>query len=348
MKNAKPQVTVVNPLAAADWNEQLLSCQDPTVFHTANWARLIAECYGYNPTYFTLSGRGPLRGCLPVMEVDSVITGRRGVCLSFSDYCGALLQKPEDFKPLFDSIIERGAASGWRYVEFRGETLLSHEEPAKVYSHHLLELTADEAELHSRLRESTARNIRKSRKEGVTVEISRTLQGVREFYRLHCLTRKRHGVPPQSIRFFEKLHEHIIAQGLGFTALGRQGKETLAGVICLHFGDNALYKFGASDERYQHLRANNLVLWEAIRKCATDGFRTFSLGRTDLDNEGLLSFKNGWGGRRTELNYYRYDFARSGFVCCYGSDMDRYRKVLRKLPVNLLRILGELAYRHMG
>lgn len=348
MKNVQPKVAVVNPLAASDWNQQLLSCHDPTVFHTANWARLIAESYGYNPTYFTLSERGTLRGCLPVMEIDSLITGRRGVCLSFSDYCGALLKEPEDFRPLFDSIIERGGTSGWRYVEFRGEQLLNSEQPAKVYSHHLLELTPNETELYSRLRESTARNIRKSQKEGVTVEISRTLQGVRDFYRLHCLTRKRHGVPPQSIRFFEKLHEHLIAQGLGFTALARQGKATLAGVVCLHFGSNALYKYGASDERYQHLRPNNLVLWEAIRKCARDGFRTFSLGRTDLDNQGLLSFKNGWGGRMSDLNYYRYDFASSGFVRGSGRDMGIYKNMMRKLPVNVLRVLGKLAYRHMG
>ena len=348
MTGSALKVAVVNPLASQDWNEMLLSCDRSTIFHSANWARLLAESYGYHPTYFTLSEENSFRGCLPVMEVDSLLTGRRGVCLSFSDYCGALVREPGDFKLLFDSILEQGRSSGWRYVEFRGEQSLCAEQPARVYAHHLIELCRDEGGMYARLRESTARNIRKARKEGVQVAISDSLQGVREFYRLHCLTRKRHGVPPQSMRFFEKLHRHLIAPGLGFTALASHGGSIVAAVICLHFGANALYKYGASDESYQLLRANNLVLWEAMKQCARAGFRSFSLGRTDLDNEGLLAFKNGWGGIRSELNYYRYDFASSGFVHDGERDLERYRNLLRKLPVEVLKLLGNVAYRHMG
>jgi len=342
------RVAVVNPLKSPDWNGMLLGCGEGNIFHSSNWARLLADSYGYHPAYLTVSGHGAFKGCLPVMEVNSILTGRRGVCLSFSDYCGSLVEGPDEFQLLFESILEFGRKSGWRYVEFRGEQFLNKELPARVYAHHLLELSRDELFLHSRLRESTARNIRKAVKEGVTVGICRSLQGVRDFYRLHCLTRKRQGVPPQSRRFFEKLHEHVISPGFGFTALARQGQVTVAGIICLHFGCNAIYKYGASDAEFQHLRANNLVLWEAIKRCASEGIRCLSLGRTDLDNEGLLAFKSGWGGNRTVLNYYRYDFKTSSFVCDIGRDLEAYRQVLKKLPVNVLRLLGKLAYRHMG
>ena len=90
------------------------------------------------------------------------------------------------------------------------------------------------------------------------------------------------------------------------------------------------------------------MLWEAIKSCAREGCRSFSLGRTDLDNEGLLTFKNGWGGNRTVLNYYRYDFASNSFVCGRERNVDAYRELLRKLPIGLLkdaRHLGLPAYR---
>ena len=90
------------------------------------------------------------------------------------------------------------------------------------------------------------------------------------------------------------------------------------------------------------------MLWEAIKKCAHEGFSSFSLGRTDLDNEGLLAFKNGWGGSRTDLNYYRYDFATSCFVQDRERDLEVYRNVLRKMPIKVLKVLGALAYRHLG
>jgi len=342
------KVTVVNPLEIPDWNNVLLECGQGTIFHSANWARLLSDSYGYQPEYLTVSENGILKGCLPVMEVNSFLTGRRGVSLSFSDYCGSIVTGTGEFQPLFERTLELGRKNGWRYVEFRGEKFLNNELPAKVYAHHLLELSREERVMHSRLRESTARNIRKAVKEGVTVGTCGTLQGVRDFYNLHCLTRKRQGVPPQSNRFFEKLHEHVISQGFGFTALARQGQDIVAGLICLHFGNNAIYKYGASNVEFQHLRANNLLLWETIKRCAQEGFCCLSLGRTDLDNEGLLAFKNGWGGSRTDLSYYRYDFTTDSFVCDREQDMEVYRIILKKLPVNILRMLGKLVYRHMG
>jgi len=289
-----------------------------------------------------------MTACLPVMEVDSLLTGRRGVSLSFSDYCEALVQDEEDFKLLYQTILEFGRMSRWRYVEFRGEQFLSTERPVAAYAHHVINLSKDEDAIRSRLRDSTVRNIRKAVKEGVSVTISQSLQSVRDFFSLHCLTRKRHGVPPQPRSFFDKLHEHVISQGHGFTALAIKDGVPVAAVICLHFGNNAVYKYGASDAEFQHLRANNLVMWESIIKCARDGYGSFSLGRTDLNNEGLLSFKNGWGGSKTVLNYYRYDFGSSSFIDDPGRDLEIYKYLLKKIPVKMLTLLGKFAYRHMG
>jgi hypothetical protein len=345
---ASTKVAVVNPLRSADWNNTLLGCSQSTIFHSANWAQLLAESYGYHPAYFTLTEQGAFRGCLPLMEVKSVLTGRRGVCLSFSDSCGAVAEGPAEFQLLFESVLELGRMSGWRFVEFRGEQFLSHEVPAKAYAHHNIELSSDEHLMHSRLRKGTASSIKKAEKEGVRVEISSSLEGVRDFYRLHCLTRKRHGLPPQPVSFFDKLHEFIISQGLGFTVLARHGKAAVAGLICLHFGENAVYKYGASDEAFKQLSGTNLVLWETIKQCARQGLRSLSLGRTDLDNEGLLTFKNGWGAQRTVLNYYRYAFTSNGFVCDREHDLGVFKKVLRTLPLDVLKLIGRLAYRHIG
>jgi hypothetical protein len=347
MTGPSPQVAVLNPLKNAEWNDMLLTLGQSTVFHSANWARLLAETYGYHPAYLTLSEGGAFRGCLPLMEVQSLLTGRRGVCLSFSDCCEALARGPEDFRLLFDSVLELGQISGWRYVEFRGEPYLSGETPARIYAHHAIEL-GDEQLMHSRLRKGTASSIKKAQKDGVSVEICDSLKGVRDFYRLHCMTRRRHGLPPQPASFFDKLHEHVISQGLGFTALARHGGIPVAGLVCLHFGGNAVYKYGASDEAFKQLSGTNLVLWETIKNCARQGMRSLSLGRTDLDNEGLLTFKNGWGAQKSDLSYYRYEFGSHGFVCERERDLKLFKIVLRKLPVELLKLIGRFAYRHMG
>jgi hypothetical protein len=342
------KLSVVDPLCDPEWNQKLLDCKGSTIFHSANWAHLLASSYRYQPRYLVISDCLGFRGCMPVAEVSSIFTGKRGVSLSFADYCPAIVRNSSDFQILFEKVLEVGRKSRWKYVEFRGEPFLSDQLPMKVYVHHQIELSEDEGQMKSRLRDNTARNIRKAQKEGIRIEISQSLQAVHQFYHLHCLTRKRHGVPPQPRFFFENLHQCIISNGFGFTALAKYGESTVAALICLSFGSNAVYKYGASNMDFQHLRANNLLVWESIRMSARQGCRSFSLGRTDLENEGLLKFKNGWGAISNEINYYRYSYCHKGFTSKCNVEEFRYKSILKGLPVPVLCVLGRVAYRHIG
>ncbi|WP_328760722.1 GNAT family N-acetyltransferase [Geomonas azotofigens] len=252
-----------------------------------------------------------------------------------------------DFNLLLQNVLEYGRSQEWRYVELRGERLLCQEIPYKRFVQHTLPLIKDENVLKAQVRKSAARNIQKAVKEGVKIDVTYDLSGVLSFYRLHCLTRRRQGQPPQAKQYFINLHKYLIDDGLGFTALARHGQSIIAGLICLHYGSNAIYKYGASDEKYQNLRANNLLFWEMIKKCAYDGFSTLSFGRTDLQNTGLMVFKDGWGGERSELNYYRYDLAKDAFIS-RTNNLQGYEALFKKLPVAILRLLGAVGYRHMG
>ena len=77
----------------------------------------------------------------------------------------------------------------------------------------------------------------------------------------------------------------------------------VAGAIFLNLGTRAIYKYGASDLRYQALRGNNLVIWEAIKFFGEHGYRTLDFGRTDLPAEGLRRFKCGWGATERSIEY---------------------------------------------
>lgn len=345
-KSDRLQVKILNPCEDAAYKEWIVGRRESTIFHSPNWAKLLCESYGFRARYFALYECGEIKGCLPIMEVDSYLTGRRGVSLSFSDNCQAIVANEEEFRFLLEGAICYGRSQRWRYVEFRGETLLREEKACKEFVQHTLHL-GEESVMHSKLRNSSARNIQKAMKEGVQIEIADDLASVLSFYDLHCLTRKRQGLPPQPKKYFADLQKHLLAEGLGFTALALYQGKPVAGLVCLRFGANAIYKYGASDEKYQNLRANNLLFWEMILKCAKDGYKSLSLGRTELNNSGLLLFKDGWGGERSKLRYHRYDFSRR----CFWSQLPHiggYEAFFKRLPVKVLRILGDMAYKHMG
>ena len=79
--------SVVNPLSIPDWNERILAFPECTVFHTAEWCRLLVETYGHRPCYLQLQDEAGIAALLPMIEVNSWLTGKRGVCLPFADFC---------------------------------------------------------------------------------------------------------------------------------------------------------------------------------------------------------------------------------------------------------------------
>jgi lipid II:glycine glycyltransferase (peptidoglycan interpeptide bridge formation enzyme) len=203
--------------------------------------------------------------------------------------------------------------------------------------------------LFSRYRPNVHRNIRKAVREGISVSEDGTPKGLMEFYRLNCLTRREHGLPPQPFRFFERLREHVLEKGLGFLMMARHGQKAIAGALFLLFGGKAIFKYGASDRSYQEFRANNLVFRDAIRHLCGRGARTLSFGRTNFGHEGLRQFKMSWGTTETRHQYVKYDIRSKTFLAAAPSRWEAsWKKTFANLPLPVLRVIGSIAYRHAG
>jgi len=343
------QLKIINPLEYAQWDDLVISTQDYTFFHSSSWARVLCESYHYIPAYFTLFDHNKLLVLLPVMEVKSILTGLRGVSLPFTDYCNPIIDESIPFQDLFYHISAYGKKCGWKYLEIRGGNSFSpNTTPSSSYLGHILDLSKKEEQIFSSLRDSTRRNIKKAISEGVEAKLCNTKESIKEFYRLNCMTRKQHGLPPQPISFFEKVYDHIISKGLGFVMLASYEKQNIAGAIFFHFGEKALFKYGASNHKYQLLRANNLVMWEAIKWYNQNNYKSMCFGRTEAENEGLRRYKTGWGTKERIIKYYRYDLTKNTFVADVSPRAASYKRIFQKTPIPFLRLVGLIMYRHMG
>ena len=320
-------------------------------FHSSSWARILKETYNYKPIYIVSFQGSKLALSIPLMEVSNVFWGKRGVSLPFTDQCAPFFLTKEILTEGLRYATAYGKRAGWTYLEWRDAAYFSNlAVPYEEYFTHDIDLTGSETELFSHLRESNRRNIRKSIKEGVSIEISQSLSAVKSFYRLHCITRKRHGLPPQPYSFFKNISDIIIAPGQGLVVSAFHSGKLIAASVFFHFGTKAIFKFGASVIEHQHLRPNNLVMWEAIKWYRERNFVSLNLGRTELDNQGLLQFKRMWAPTESKVNYYRYDFKKRVLLKDFYASKRRVltRKIFARLPVSLLRIIGSLAYGQFG
>jgi hypothetical protein len=339
----------VDPSEPKDWNEVLSRTPGRSFFHTSAWAETLRESYGYRPFYFTIREQATLKALLPVMEVDSLLTGKRGVSLPFTDYCEPIASDAAQFQELFAAAVAVGKKQRWQYLEFRGgETFFRKEEPSECHDGHTLDLAEGPQRLFAGLRDSNRRNIKRAEKEKIAVAVSTSPEAVQAFCRLNAVTRREHGLPPQPRRFFQCVYDHILTQGMGFIVLASFRGKAIAANIYFTFGDQIIYKYGASDKAWQHLRANNLIMWEAIKWSCDHGYRTLCFGRTEPGNEGLRQFKAGWGAREHLIKYYRYDVQRDAFIKTPTLVKPSYQKIFSKLPIPVLNLLGRILYRHMG
>ena len=155
-------------------------------------------------------------------------------------------------------------------------------------------------------------------------------------------------MPPQPFKLFKNIYKYIVSKGNGFVVTAAWQGKTIGASVYFHFGNKALYKYGASDPAYQHLRANNLIMWEAIKWYCQNGYKSLSFGRTDVDHEGLLQFKRGWGVKEENIPYYRFD-PHSGKAMIKSVHKNRsFAKYSSRLPIAALRTFGTLIYRHVG
>lgn len=338
----------LDPLKEAQWDLWTASNPAASFFHSSQWARVLRASYGHESHYLAeTDGERPC-ALLPILEVNSSLKGRRGVALPFSDECGLLCFNGADGRRLIDAALELGRQRQWKYFELRGDIPI---DPCpnhwRSYAGHAVDLTVGADKLFVNLESSVRRAIRKAEKAGVIARVLDTIEATRAFYALHCRTRRKHGVPPQPIAFFLNLHEHAFQQGKGFIVAAEHEGRTIAASVFVHHGKNALYKFGASDRTSLRLRANDLVMWEAMKWYATRCYSVLSMGRTALGNDGLRRFKRGFGAMEKSIKYFRYDFGRRTFVTGHDEKPDFVNKLFALTPLPVLRIVGQGLYRHL-
>jgi hypothetical protein len=342
------QLQIANPLDIKDWDARILAFPEATVFHSSFWARVLIESYGFKPRYIVKFDGDRFVAVLPLMEVRDIIGRKKGVSLPFSDFCQPLFYDKAVFEKVFGFAVETARANKWCSLIIRGNASFTNDVPVSdFYYRHVLHLKRDERALFKTFRDSTQRNIKKAIKQNVTVTFESTYDAIKEFYRLNCLSRRSHGLPPQQFSFFDVFFKSIIEKGHGEVALAKYNGAIVSASVFLHFGKIVSYKYGASDARMRDARTNYLMMWEAIRRYNAAHYDTFCFGRTESEHKGLLQFKTGWGAEQQVINHYRYNVRKRTFVRSNLKTAGIFTIVIRLLPIPVLKIISSLVYKYM-
>jgi len=330
------------------WKAFVESITRTSVFHDPAWIELLSECYGYRSyVYALIDEKDKICAGIPMIAVNSFLTGKRWVSIPFTDYCYPLFINPDNLEELTQGLVSKFQEDLHTRFEVRWE-LPPHPDIQNLasYVQHIVHIDRDVDEIFASFHRTQRQNIRTAEKNDIRIERGEDLEHLRKFYRLHCLTRQRQGVPVQPWHFFELILKRMIEKGLGFILLAYHANECLAAGLFLHGGETLTYKFAASSDNGQDLRPNHLLTWIAMQWGHEKGFKKFDFGRTDICNEGLRTFKNRWGAEEIPLTYSV--LSDEPPQPSSGRIEQLMHKVIQNSPLWVCRLSGEILYRHFG
>ena len=320
-----------------------------SIFHHTAWMKLIADCYGYLPFVVALCNeRGEITAGLPLVEVGSLLTGRRWVSLPFTDHCEPLSHNNVPPQALFEYLSELQIKYKVPRVELRAAIPHEgqvHRDTSQVLQY--MKLSSDAEAIYRNFhRTRVQQSIAKAEREGVGVQWAKSERDLAVFYDLHLRTRHRLGVPVQPKRYFELLWQRIIEAGLGFILVAYKDSVPIAGGVFLTYNATLVYKHGASDRDYSHLCGNHMLLWTSILWGCEHGYTLFDWGKASIGNSGLRAFKSGWGPQESILTYSVFSATPPNRALDGLSGITE--ALIRHAPRWVCRMTGELLYRHFA
>ena len=345
------QFYTLDPMQDSRWDDLVASHPRASVFHQRGWLKSLANTYGYRPVVLTSTPPGErLLDGIVFCEIKSWITGSRMVSLPFADHTDPLLNESGDAFYFTEWMRTERHKHNWKYIEIRPLFSEMHPDSSLAASQsfwfHTLNLspTLDEI-FHQFHKDCIQRRIRKAERERLTYERGCSEGLVDDFYRLLMKTRRRHHLLPHPRAWFRNLVA-CMSPSVDIR-VARKDNIPIAAILTLSHRRTVVYKYGCSDEEFHHLAGMPFLFWKLIEESKMAGAEQIDFGRTDLENDGLVRFKDQFGTIRSPLTYFRYsDGIRE--KCVAAPAMPAARRLFSVLPDALSSRAGGLLYRHIG
>jgi FemAB-related protein (PEP-CTERM system-associated) len=340
------------------WDKFINGSNRAGIWYSLEWMKILKNEYKYKPFYLiAVDNQGDCCGVLPLFHVRSFITGNRLVSLPFSHNCGPLAVSNEILVLLLERAKKLVSDLQCDYLELKMEDTIPNEVVEKsglfenrYYYTSILKLSRDPDELWKKLDARRTRwAINKARRSGVKICREVSEDDIKIFHDLKVATRKKHGSPTPSLRFFKNLMQAFHEKGLLRLWLAKYDEQVVSGLMFYSYKDTVTPAYIASDEKFNSFMPNNLLYWEAIEWACKNGYQYFNFGRTEPGNETLLKFKSKWGTDNFKIPYYYYpklpkliSMQRTGF---------KHRLITgtwRRMPITLMKIIGPVLYKHLG
>ncbi|MDQ3698045.1 MAG: GNAT family N-acetyltransferase [Gemmatimonadota bacterium] len=324
---------------------------DAHIFHSPEWLAVLRDTYGHTCDYWVAWEGDSIAGVFPVLVVRAPALGTKMVALGYQMDSGLPLA---DCAVVAAELVGHAAAearrAGVKYIEVRSLSpapMLERLGFTPVDSGLVTTVVRlDGIELRT-IRRGHRRTIRYAEEQGVTVRESRSLADLYLFQRLYLASGRAIGAPQAGRRYFESLHRHAAANYRLY--LASAGGRVLGGMVTV--GDERVTyarhaAYGSPEAMALHV--GTVLCWRGIHDAAAEGVERFNCGISWERDNGLIQWKEGWGGETVPVRLYTLPVRGAPPLPRPGDYLGGFglaRAVWRRLPLPVAELGGNLVTR---
>lgn len=317
-----------------------------TLFHSEPWRQVVETTFDVSFETFVPESEPLGRAYYSVL---SDIRGERVVCTPFSDFCDPMLG-PDGWDEFAEHLRSFGRPITVRPFRHAPAIADGGFERRTELLWHGIDLTDGHDAVWDGLKTKVRTNIRRAIKGGeLTFRISSDPADVETFHAMHVDLRKsKYGLLAQPLSFFMNLHD---AFGDDMAVIvAEQDGEAIAAMVYFAWNGIWYYKFSASYPR-KH-RPNGALIMEACRHGAERGLELLDMGRSDMDQPGLVDFKQQFASIERELTtlHWQPEGYENHLGAAVGGELGRVTALLTdpEVPNHIAAKGGDLLYRYFG
>lgn len=306
------KVITIDPVGDPRWDSFVRSHPSATVYHLAEWARILEESYRYKPRYLALEdSSGQLNAVMPLMS-RRTLRGRVLRSLPVYAIGGPIGQDRQCQAQLMAAAlaIAEGEGASAHVGSFTGGLeeevpgwIAVESPPSWVLS---VPSDMDGLERWAKLRSRTlVKQIRQAAKAGVRVRESDSDEDLKRFYGMHLANMRRKHFVTRTFRQIQ-LTKHLFSERGAFRLwIAEHEGRPIAGRVSLVLGGmvenlHIAYAEGSLSLHPHHALNHHLMIW-----AVEHGMSRLSFGYS-WPESGVGAFKARWGAEPVPLFGYAW------------------------------------------
>ncbi|MCX6809793.1 MAG: GNAT family N-acetyltransferase [Candidatus Berkelbacteria bacterium] len=177
----------------------------------------------------------------------------------------------------------------------------------------ILDLQKEESVLLSEMDKDCRAEIKQAERNNLKIKRGVTKKDLRLFHRIHVVSWKRTGVRPQPFEHYTQMWKYLGEEKTIKLFFAEKEKKAVSAVLLHTYKNGVLYWGGCSLPEALSLRANNFLLWSAIKWAKSKGYKWFEIGLFD-------SFQ-GVSRKEYSVGQYKAQFSNDYFVPFEGQKL---------------------------